>query len=164
MNVNVDSDVDVDVKIHDSRRACISLLESLADPIEAWVTEAQNKVQEALAKARRSGATLASKLRAVGEKRRSQKASEIQGVKNDQFRKLSETSNACFRWKHGSDRLETLPKRISDDPRQFNFRRTIFFVRQMFLVSIHLFPLFGPVLEAGQTNGPQNRIPRNISL
>ena len=62
---------------------------------------------------------------------------------------------------HGSDRHETLPKRVSDDPRQFNFRRKNK-IRQHFLVSIHLFRLFEPILEAGQANGSNNRIPRNF--
>ena len=36
--------------------------------------------------------------------------------------------------------------------------------RQHFLVSMHFFRLFGPILEAGQANGPQNQIPRTFSL
>ena len=39
-----------------------------------------------------------------------------------------ETSNGRLPPKHGSDRRETLPKRVSDDPRHFIFRRRkIFF-------------------------------------
>ena len=33
---------------------------------------------------------------------------------------------------HGSDHHETLPKRVSDDPRQVNFRRTKFFSPRFF--------------------------------
>ena len=40
-----------------------------------------------------------------------------------EFRKFSETLNGRLPLKHGSDRPETLPKRVSDDSRHFIFRR-----------------------------------------
>ena len=41
-------------------------------------------------------------------------------------------SNGRSRHKHGSDQHETLPKRVSEDPRQFNFRRKQFFSARFF--------------------------------
>ena len=42
-----------------------------------------------------------------------------------------QTSNGRLPLKHGSDRRETLPKRVSDDPQHFIFRR-----RKKFFVGI----------------------------
>ena len=42
------------------------------------------------------------------------------------FRPFFETLNDRFRIKLGSDRLETLPKRVSDDSRRFIFRHFFF--------------------------------------
>ena len=39
------------------------------------------------------------------------------------FRKFFETSNGRLPLKHSSDRPQTLPKRVSDDPQHFIFRR-----------------------------------------
>ena len=39
-----------------------------------------------------------------------------------EFRKFCETSNGRLPLKHGSDRPQTWPKRVSDDPRHFIFR------------------------------------------
>ena len=64
---------------------------------------------------------------------------------------------------HGSDRHETLPKRVSDDPRQINFRRKKIFCCD-FSVSEIIFGLFGLVLEALARNGPHHQLPRNFLL
>ena len=45
------------------------------------------------------------------------------------FRFFCETLNGRLPLKHSSDRPQTLPKRVSDDPQHFIFRRqNIFFV------------------------------------
>ena len=47
------------------------------------------------------------------------------------------TCRRAFSLKHGSDRHETLPKRVSDDPRPINFRRTILFSPRFFGIGDH---------------------------
>ena len=42
------------------------------------------------------------------------------------------TRQRPFALKHGSDRHETLPKRVLDDPRQLNFRRKKIFLASFF--------------------------------
>ena len=42
------------------------------------------------------------------------------------------TRQRPFALKHGSDRHETLPKRVLDDPRQLNFRRKKIFLARFF--------------------------------
>ena len=73
------------------------------------------------------------------------------------------TSPRSFVLQHGSDRRQTLPKRVSDDPRQLNFRREKTCSRD-FLVSEIVFGLFELVLEPPAENGPQNQLPRNFLL
>ena len=73
------------------------------------------------------------------------------------------TCRRAFSLKHGSDRHETLPKRVSDDPRQINFQRKKNF-RRDFSVSEIIFGLFGLVLEALARNGPHHQLPRNFLL
>ena len=54
-----------------------------------------------------------------------------------------ETLNGRLPLKHSSDRPQTLPKRVSDDPRRFIFRRpTIFFWRNS-RIEISVFCYFG---------------------
>ena len=45
---------------------------------------------------------------------------------------LASTPRRPSALEHGSDGHETLPKRVSDDPRQFNFRRKKFFRARFF--------------------------------
>ena len=47
------------------------------------------------------------------------------------------TCRRAFSLKHGSDRHETLPKRVSDDPRQINFRRKQIFSPRFFGLGNH---------------------------
>ena len=47
------------------------------------------------------------------------------------------TCRRAFSLKHGSDRHETLPKRVSDDPRQINFRRKKIFSPRFFGLGNH---------------------------
>ena len=67
--------------------------------------------------------------------------------------KFFETSNGRLPPKHGSDRRETLPKRVSGDPRHFIFRHpqtflaTKIFVRKIFRQHPENFFNKVPVLE-----------------
>ena len=65
--------------------------------------------------------------------------------------------------KHGSDRCETLPKRILDYPRQVNFW-PFFLVRGDFSASKIVLQLFGTILEDLRRNGRQNQLLRQILL
>ena len=75
-----------------------------------------------------------------------------------------ETLNGRLPLKHSSDRPQTLPKRVSDDPRHFIFRRPQKFFRRFFWTEILGFRYFGQVFEELRPNGPENLLARQILL
>ena len=89
------------------------------------------------------------------------------GQKDKRFSRISiflETLNGRLPLKHSSDWPQTLPKRVSDDPRHFIFRRRTKKNRRIFRVEKLFFRYFGRVFEELRPNGPQNQIRRQILL
>ena len=68
------------------------------------------------------------------------------------FRFFFETSNGRLPLEISSDRLQTWPKRVSDDPRRFIFRRQKQIFGEIFGSKFHLFCYFGQVLCVHNTH------------
>ena len=88
---------------------------------------------------------------------------------------LFETSNGRLPPKHGSDRRETLPKRVSGDPRHFIFRRqkkilTKIFDKKIFVNTLILFfqqsACFGEAVQVYTqlSNGARKFIARHVGF
>ena len=75
----------------------------------------------------------------------------------------SKTLNGRLPPEDSSDWPETWPKRVSDDPRHFIFRRQKK-NRRTFWIENSVFHNFGQVFEELQPNGPQNLLPCQILL
>ena len=76
---------------------------------------------------------------------------------------VSKTSNGRLRLEQGSNRRETLPKRVSEDSRRFIFRRRKILFDEISPGNFG-FRRFGVVLDELRPNGPQNQLPRQILL
>ena len=77
---------------------------------------------------------------------------------------LDQRTDGRLPLKIGSDRRETLPKRVSDDSQHFIFRPPPKKNRRIFWIKKFVFRLFGVHFEEPQPNGPQNQLPRQILL
>ena len=77
---------------------------------------------------------------------------------------VRETLNGRLPLEHGSNRHETLPKRVSDDSQRFIFRRQKNFFDEIFWIKNFVFRQEGEVLGDLRPNGRQNQLPRQILL
>ena len=75
-----------------------------------------------------------------------------------------EISNGRLPLEDGSDRRETLGKRVSDDSGRSIFRRQKKKMDENILIENLVFCRFGQVLEALGPNGPQNHLRNQILL
>ena len=74
-----------------------------------------------------------------------------------EFRQFFETSDEGLPLKHSSDRPQTLPKRVSDDPRHFIFRRREFVFSEIFGSKNRFFAILAGFLRSYSQMQPKIR-------